>query len=336
MRTTRGLSAVAAMPSTSRPCSSRPAVTTPCPPRRRVGSLGCKGGRRPQQGVRLHSLKGSVRRVAERLLARSERLTIESESSSSQDHAPLEKDLKRYESLFRKYSSASSSQTSSTEVLTLSGFQQMMHDAERKENRYWDEVFVEEYGGLKLREVPGKVASVLYDRIVAGKARRGSSKFIFLSSLGIFLGFVLLCSVCAYMTGSSYFAKFHDLGAPFILGSFGTFSILLFGQATSANVRVWNVVMGHLIGATCGFLTMKCLGYTVMAKAVAMASTMALMLWTGAVHPPGGAIALLMVQDTRLQIFQHWYILYPALFGALVLYFVGYLTNISKKRFNAR
>ena len=141
--------------------------------------------------------------------------------------------------------------------------------------------------------------------------------------------------MCDFMVQHSFFSKFHSLGAPFILGSFGTLSILVFGQANSTNIRVWNVVLGHMIGAACGLLSVKLLGYTALAKAVAMSSTLVAMLWSGAVHPPGGALALLMVQDPKLQVRGQWYVLYPALFGGLVLYFMGFLTNRLKKHFGA-
>jgi len=275
----------------------------------------------------------SRRRVVESLDASSAGAWVRVDvSEGSPQRNASAKDLKRYESLFNKYSSSYESR----EVLTVEKFQELMHDLEASANRDWDEVFLQGCEGCGLSEVPGKVTGVLYDRVVKGKAKRGSFQFILLSSLGIFAGFLVLCAVSQAMVGSSFFSKFHEHGAPFILGSFGTLSILVFGQANSTNIRVWNVVAGHMIGATCGFLSMKLLGYSTLAKAAAMTSTLACMLWTGAVHPPGGAIALLMVTDTRLQAFQLWYILYPALFGALVLYFVGFLTNRVKKHFNAR
>lgn len=240
-------------------------------------------------------------------------------------------DRERYDSLFYKYSSANES----GEFLTVDKFRQLMSDVDRESSRDWDEVFFDCCRSRSPLGLFWDLSSVLRDRLVAGKARRGSSKFIFLSALGIFSGFLVLCLVCDFMVQHSFFSKFHSLGAPFILGSFGTLSILVFGQANSTNIRVWNVVLGHMIGAACGLLSVKLLGYTALAKAVAMSSTLVAMLWSGAVHPPGGALALLMVQDPKLQVLGQWYVLYPALFGGLVLYFMGFLTNRLKKYFGA-
>ena len=241
------------------------------------------------------------------------------------------KDLQRYESLFHKYSTFYKQQ----EMITLAEFQQLMYDMERPSKQRWDEAFVEGCSQYRPAELPQKTLQLLYDRLIAGKAKKYSGRGILLSSLGIFAGFCALCYVSKYMVASSYFSRFHDLGAPFFLGSFGTLSILVFGQASSINIRIWNVVMGHLIGASCGLLCAKLFGYSTLAKAAAMTSTLAAMLWTGAVHPPGGAIALLAVSDIRLQHFQHWYILYPALFGAFILYVVGFLTNRLKETFSS-
>ncbi|QDZ21201.1 EF-hand domain-containing protein [Chloropicon primus] len=241
-------------------------------------------------------------------------------------------DLRRYEALFHKYS------LKSCGVLTLDEFQELMHcegNADASGSVNWDEAFLREFRGMGPLERLRKVVSVIYDRFVLGKARRGSGQFLLLSALGMFAGVVALCSVCDFMMGWGFFSGFHKLGAPFILGSFGTLSILVFGQPDSANIRVWNGLVGHVTGAACGYLAMRAFGYTTMAKAAAMTATLVCMLWTGAVHPPGGAIALLMVHDTKLQVLGRWYILYPALFGAVVLYLAGFVTNRVKERFGA-
>ena len=262
--------------------------------------------------------------------------TKESEQTSSGVIKKLpKKDWDRYESLFKKYSSAYESQP----VITIDQFQQLMQDLETESAQQpanWDDAFFSYFSKYSFHEHPKRIFSLLYERIVSGKAKRMSGLGILLSCLGMFTAFIALSLVGKYMIGHSFFSKFHALGAPFMLGSFGTLSVLVFGQPSSANLRIWNVIMGHMLGASCGLIAVKLLGYSSLAKAVAMTSTLAAMLWTGAVHPPGGAIALLVVEDSRLQLFQHWYVLYPALFGAFVLYLVSYLTNRLKKGFGVR
>jgi hypothetical protein len=259
--------------------------------------------------------------------------TTESERTSSGVIKKLpKKDWDKYESLFKKYSSVYENQP----VITMEQFQQLMQDLQTespKQPPNWDDAFFSECSKYRFSEHPRRILSLLYDRVVTGKASRTSGLGILLSCLGMFAAFIALSLVGKYMIEYSFFAKFHALGAPFMLGSFGTLSVLVFGQPSSANLRIWNVVMGHMLGACCGVLAVKLLGYSSLAKAVAMASTLAAMLWTGAVHPPGGAIALLVVEDSRLQLFQHWYVLYPALFGAFVVYLVSFLTNKLKKGF---
>jgi len=198
--------------------------------------------------------------------------------------------------------------------------------------QYWDDAMFEEW-----KKGPRALLAIAYNRVVAGKGKLGSAKSILLSSTGIFFGFLALSTAGQYLVSSSVFAKMHQAtGAPFIMGSFGTLSILVFGQAASQNIRFWNVVVGHLIGASCGLMSVKMLGYSSLAKAVAMTTTLAGMLWAGAVHPPGGAIALLICEDRRLQVFGTTYILYPALFGAALLYVAGFLTNRLKHHFQAK
>ena len=259
-----------------------------------------------------------------------ESVSVTSETTESPKILP--KDLERYESLFHKYSCSDQSQ----EVIKIEQFHELMKDLEsRTDEVNWDDRFIAECKNYSVAEYPKVVLSLLYNRFICGEDKKASAKGIFLSCLGIFVAFLSLSSVANYMMQySSLTSSFHKFGAPFMLGSFGTLSILVFGHAGSANLRIWNVVIGHIIGATCGFISVKLLGYSSLATALAMTSTLAAMLWTGAIHPPGGAIALLMVVDARLQIFQHWYILYPALFGAVILYLVGFLTNRLKKHFS--
>jgi CBS-domain-containing membrane protein len=59
----------------------------------------------------------------------------------------------------------------------------------------------------------------------------------------------------------------------------------------------------------------------------------ALMLWTGSVHPPGGALVVILLDSHRFQALGPAYILFPGLTGALLLYVAAAATDALKRRF---
>ena len=129
-------------------------------------------------------------------------------------------------------------------------------------------------------------------------------------------------------------AHLASLGVPYMLGSYGTISVLAFGVGLRAPVlRPWNVIAGHLIAASCAVL---CLGLPVpvwLARALALASAVAAMLWTGSVHPPGGALVMVLMESAKFQALGWTYVLYPGLAGAMLLMCASAATDELKRRF---
>ena len=123
-------------------------------------------------------------------------------------------------------------------------------------------------------------------------------------------------------------------GIPFLVGSFGTISVLYFGVGLKAPVlRPWNVVVGHVIAGCCACACLALVQPIWLARAVALASTVAFMLWTGSIHPPGGALVMLLMESARFQALGPLYVLYPGLFGSLLLFAASAATDEMKRRF---
>jgi hypothetical protein len=119
-----------------------------------------------------------------------------------------------------------------------------------------------------------------------------------------------------------------------VRGSFGTISVLYFGAGLKAPVlRVWNIVVGHLVAAALAYAAFALIQPLWLARALALAATVALMLWTGAVHPPGGALVVILLDSHRFQALGPAYILFPGLAGALLLYIAAAATDALKRRF---
>lgn len=123
-------------------------------------------------------------------------------------------------------------------------------------------------------------------------------------------------------------------GVPFMMGSYGTISVLAFGVGLRAPVlRPWNVVAGHLLAACCAVACLALLQPIWLARAVALATAVAAMLWTGSIHPPGGALVMILMDSARFQALGWTYVLYPGLAGALLLMLASAATDALKARF---
>lgn len=97
-------------------------------------------------------------------------------------------------------------------------------------------------------------------------------------------------------------------GAPFIFPSLGPTAFLLFYSPTSPAASPRNTVLGHLVGASAGYLSLVVFGLTdaapalassvtaprIGAAAVSLALTSGLMAWWRVPHPPAGATTLIV------------------------------------------
>ena len=84
-----------------------------------------------------------------------------------------------------------------------------------------------------------------------------------------------------------------------LLAPMGATAIILFGMATSPVAQPWPVAGGYLIACCAGLASASLVSSPWMAGAIAVAATLWLMARLNCVHPPGGALALLMVLDQK-------------------------------------
>ncbi|MDR3088871.1 MAG: HPP family protein [Desulfobulbaceae bacterium] len=126
---------------------------------------------------------------------------------------------------------------------------------------------------------------------------------------------------------------------PFLIGSFGASAVLVYGAIDSPLAQPRNLIGGHLISALVGVSAAQLAAWLPgdinwLAAALAVATAIFLMQITGALHPPGGATALIAVVGgdavTRLG---YWYVLMPVMAGAAILLIVALIVNnIPKNR----
>ena len=122
--------------------------------------------------------------------------------------------------------------------------------------------------------------------------------------------------------------KIADNNATLLLGSFGATAVLLYGFPKAPFSQPKNVIGGHMIAATIGITTYKCmeLGFYdewLMAP-ISVATSLMLMQATNTAHPPAGGTALIATMGLGTLGYP---LLIPTLFGSTTLVASSYLLN---------
>jgi CBS-domain-containing membrane protein len=95
---------------------------------------------------------------------------------------------------------------------------------------------------------------------------------------------------------------------PFVFPSLGPTAFLIFHRPGVRDASPRNTILGHLIGAMCGYLALVLFGLTnagpavivgftaarTGAAALSLGLTAGLMIWLGVAHPPAGATTLII------------------------------------------
>ena len=118
----------------------------------------------------------------------------------------------------------------------------------------------------------------------------------------------------------------------FLIGSFGASATLLYGAPHAEFAQPRNIVFGQLIAAFVGVTAYKLFGGNVgVAGGLAVATTTAVMLLTGCLHPPAGATALIAVLGpAQVHHLGYLFIATPVLVVTLIILVLGLaLLNLS-------
>ncbi|WP_418178699.1 HPP family protein [Aliarcobacter lanthieri] len=134
-----------------------------------------------------------------------------------------------------------------------------------------------------------------------------------------FIGSFIAISTIGYLT------KTYD--NLLIMGSFGASCVLLFGFPKVSFSQPRNVIFGHFISSFVGLFFLHFIGNDYISMALALATAIALMMLTKTVHPPAGSNPLII-----FLLGANWdYLVFPTLFGAIILVIVGlFYNNIHK------
>ncbi len=135
------------------------------------------------------------------------------------------------------------------------------------------------------------------------------------------LGIALVAFVS--LTWQSSFA-----GSMWLVASMGATAVLVFALPHGPLSQPWAVIMGHVVSALVGVLSVKLWGGGVLAASLAVALAIAVMHLLRCIHPPGGATALSAVMLATEHAAPGWsYVFSPVLMNAVLIVLCAMLLN---------
>ncbi|KAL1877923.1 hypothetical protein Daus18300_002276 [Diaporthe australafricana] len=134
---------------------------------------------------------------------------------------------------------------------------------------------------------------------------------------------------------------FESAGTPLIIGSFGAAAVLEFYAIDSPLSQPRNAIFGQLVSSVIGvamnmaFSQLPAARYQELrwlAGALSCATSIVVMSFTGTVHPPAGATALLGVTDDKVSSIG-WLLVPMVLLSSGVMFAVAFLVNNIQREF---
>ena len=134
--------------------------------------------------------------------------------------------------------------------------------------------------------------------------------------IGGTLGILILCLLA------------ESSGFPWLMAPFGATCVLLFAVPASPLAQPRNVIAGHFISSAVGLIALYGFGDSYVAMAIAVGSSIMLMQYFRAVHPPAGANPIVIALAGTAHV--DWTFLFtPVLIGSIALVSIGALLNNS-------
>lgn len=152
-----------------------------------------------------------------------------------------------------------------------------------------------------------------YCRLLAAGA--GGLRPSWREGLRIFCGATLGMGLLAFLA--------LNAAAPVLVASFGASACLIFVVPCGPFSRPRNVIGGHVVAAATGVAVAQTLGCTWYGVALAVSGAIVFMLYSGTLHPPAAATALIAVLGNQGLLFP----LVPVAVGAAVLAAAGAAFN---------
>lgn len=119
------------------------------------------------------------------------------------------------------------------------------------------------------------------------------------------------------------------MGSMFVIGSFGASAVLVYGAPLAEFSQPRNLIGGSVLSALIGVAVYQTsMDYMVLACALSVSISIALMYVTRTLHPPGGATALIaVIGGENVHQLGFLYALMPVFIGTILLLLVALVVN---------
>ena len=149
------------------------------------------------------------------------------------------------------------------------------------------------------------------------------------AAIGMSLGTMFSVWLCSQVFGMQV--------AQHLIGPLGASAVLLFAVSSGALAQPWSILGGYLSAAVVALLVAHVLGRTLGSACLAAGMALILMCWLRCLHPPAGALALLLVLADPATIALDWKALGPVMLSAstMLLSALAY-NNLTRIRYPRR
>ncbi|GLJ45275.1 hypothetical protein SUGI_0952910 [Cryptomeria japonica] len=108
-------------------------------------------------------------------------------------------------------------------------------------------------------------------------------------------------------------------GLQLTIAPFGAVCAVLFSTPAAPAARKYNMFVSHIGCALLGVIALTIFGSGWIARSVALAASVAFMLYTGSLHPPAAGLPLLLIDAPKFQHLHWWYSIFPGAAGCILL-----------------
>ncbi|VVO00570.1 HPP family protein [Pseudomonas fluorescens] len=139
------------------------------------------------------------------------------------------------------------------------------------------------------------------------------------AAIGMSLGTLFSVWCCAKVFGMGV--------ALHLIGPLGASAVLLFAVSSGALAQPWSILGGYFTAAVVALLVAHVLGRGLGSACLAAGMALILMCWLRCLHPPAGALALLLVLADPATIALDWLALGSVMLSALCMLFSALAYN---------
>ncbi len=126
---------------------------------------------------------------------------------------------------------------------------------------------------------------------------------------------------CLAISATAYLSTFAN--SPLIMAPFGATSVLIFGIPDSPFAQPRNVIGGNLLAALIALTILHIFGSSPLSMGIAVATVIGIMQLTHTLHPPSGAVALVVMMTKP-----DWqFLVTPTLEGSVILVLCAVIFN---------